>query len=156
MTAYVVVNSKTCSCERAMIKLPYIQISAKSIVGQKTAKPLHVLYLSIKDLEILAKLRLSQILHLCTQKSVCATNFGLFGKIGANLPVQLSSRSHFAYIENKKIIPENQFEKHKNLSLSECQTVWIQTVCKCYQQMTKVANSKERIKRAYGICVCLL
>ena len=43
MTAYAVVNSKTCSCERAKIKPPYIQISAKSIVGQKTAKPLHVL-----------------------------------------------------------------------------------------------------------------
>ena len=44
MTAYAVVNSKTCSCERAKIKPQYIQISAKSIVGQKTAKPLHVLY----------------------------------------------------------------------------------------------------------------
>ena len=35
MTAYAVVNSKTCSCERAKLKPPYIQISAKSIVGQK-------------------------------------------------------------------------------------------------------------------------
>ena len=62
------------------------------------------MYLSIKDLEILAEFRLSQILHLCTQKSGCATNFQPFGEIGANFPVQLSSRSHFANIENKKVI----------------------------------------------------
>ena len=64
-----------------------------------------------KDLKILAEFRLSQILHLCTQKSVCATNFGPFGEIGANFPVQLSS--HFAKIENKKVIAENQCEKLK-------------------------------------------
>ena len=57
------------------------------------------------------KFRLSQILHLCTQKSVCATNFGPFGEISANFSVQLSSRSHFANIENKKVIAENQCEQ---------------------------------------------
>ena len=53
---------------------------------------------------------------MCTQKSVCATNVGPFGEIGASFPdsVQLSSRSHFANIENKKIIAEIQCEKHKN------------------------------------------
>ena len=75
---------------------------------------LYEINLSIKDLEIFAEFRLSQILHLCTHKSVCATNFGSFGEIGANFPVQLSSRSHFAKIENKKVIAENQCEKHKN------------------------------------------
>ena len=75
---------------------------------------LYEIYLSIKDLEILAELCLFQILHLCTQKSVCATNFGPFGENGANFPVQLSSRSHFANIENEKVIAENQCEKHKN------------------------------------------
>ena len=63
---------------------------------------------------LLAEFRLSQILHLCTQKSVCATNLGTFGEIGANFPVQLSSLSHFANIENKKVIAENQCKKHKN------------------------------------------
>ena len=58
-----------------------------------------------------------QILHPCTQKSVCATNFGPFGEIGAKFPVQLSSPSHFANIENKKVIAENQCEKHKKKSL---------------------------------------
>ena len=72
-----------------------------------------ILYLSIKDYEILAEFRLSQNLHLCTQKSVYVTNFGPFGEIGANFPVQLSSRSHFANIENKKVIAENQCEKHE-------------------------------------------
>ena len=52
---------------------------------------LYKIYMSIKDLKILAKFRLSQILHLCTQKSVCPTNFGPFGEVGANFPVQLSS-----------------------------------------------------------------
>ena len=74
------------------------------------------IYLSIKDLDILAEFRLSQILHLCTQNSVCATNFGPFGEIGANFPVQLSSRSQFANIENKIVIAD--CEKHKNQSLA--------------------------------------
>ena len=76
------------------------------------------IYLSIKDLEILAEFRLLQILHLCTQKTVCATNFGPFGELDANFPVQLSSRSHFANIENKKVIAENPCEKHKKLEFS--------------------------------------
>ena len=67
-----------------------------------------------KRLRNFGYIRLSQILHLCTQKSVCATNFGPFGEIGANFPVQLSLRSLFANIENKKVIAENQCEKHKN------------------------------------------
>ena len=62
----------------------------------------------------MAEFRLLQIFHLCTQKSVLATKFGPFGEIGANFPVQLSSRSHFAKIENKKVITENQCEKHKS------------------------------------------
>ena len=47
-----------------------------------------------KDLAILAEFRLSQILHLCTRKSVCTTNFGLIGQIGANFPVQILLRTH--------------------------------------------------------------
>ena len=33
-------------------------------------------------------------------------NFGPFGESGANFPVQLPSRSHFANIENKKLSPK--------------------------------------------------
>ena len=37
-----------------------------------------------------------------------------FGEIGANFSVQFSSRTQIAKIENKKVIAENQSEKHKN------------------------------------------
>ena len=66
-----------------------------------------------KDLDILAKFRFLRILHLCTHTSVCATNFRPFGEIGANFPVQLSSRSHFANIENEKVNAKNQCENIK-------------------------------------------
>ena len=48
------------------------------------------------------------------QKSVCVTNFGPLGEIGANFSPQLSSQTQFATIINKKVITENQCEKHKN------------------------------------------
>ena len=40
-----------------------------------------------------------------------------FGEIGANFSLQISSRTQFAKISNKKVIAENQCEKHKNKSL---------------------------------------
>ena len=73
--------------------------------------------MSIKDLDNLVEFNLLQNLHLCTQKSVCATNFGSLGEIGANFSLQLSSRTQFAKINNKKVIAENQCEKHKKSSL---------------------------------------
>ena len=66
----------------------------------------------------MAEFNLLQNLHLCTQKSVCATNFGSLGEIGANFSLQLSSRTQFAKINNKKVIAENQCEKHKKSSLA--------------------------------------
>ena len=70
------------------------------------------MYLSIKGLEQLAKFNILQNLHLYTQKSVCITNFGPFGEIGAPFSLQLSSRTQFAKIKIKKVIAENQCEKH--------------------------------------------
>ena len=78
---------------------------------------LYEIYLSIKDLDNLAEFNLLQNLHLCTQKSVCATNFGSLGEIGANFSLQLLSRTQFAKINYKKVIAENQCEKHKKSSL---------------------------------------
>ena len=78
---------------------------------------LYEIYLSIKDLDNLAEFNLLQNLHLCTQKSVCATNFGSLGEISANFSLQLSSRTQFAKINNKKVIAENQCEKHKKSRL---------------------------------------
>ena len=66
-----------------------------------------------KRLRHLTKFRLSQILHLCTQKSDCAKNLGPFG---VNSPVKLSWRSHFAKIENKKVIAKNQCVNIKKTS----------------------------------------
>ena len=54
------------------------------------------IYLSTKYLENLAEFNLLQNLHLCTQKSVCSTNFGPLEEIGANFSLQLSSRTQFA------------------------------------------------------------
>ena len=65
----------------------------------------------------MAKVNIMQNLHLYTQKSACATIFGPFGEIGANFSLQLSSRTEFAKIQNKKVIAENQCEKHKKSSL---------------------------------------
>ena len=78
---------------------------------------LYEIYLSINDFEILAEFNILQNLHLCAQKSVCATNLGLYGEIGANFSLQLSSRARFDKINKRKVIAENQCEKHKKSSL---------------------------------------
>ena len=78
---------------------------------------LYEIYLSINDFEILAEFNVLQNLHLCAQKSVSATNLGPFGEIGANFSLQLSSRTRFDKINKKKVIAENQCEKHKKSSL---------------------------------------
>ena len=41
-------------------------------------------------------------------------DYETFGEIGANFSLQLSSRTQFDKIINKKVIAENQCEKHKN------------------------------------------
>ena len=48
--------------------------------------------------KILRKFEL-QDLHLCTQKTVCAANFGPFGEIGANFSLQLISQTQFAKLK---------------------------------------------------------
>ena len=57
--------------------------------------------MSIKDLNILAEFNLLQNLLLCTL-TVCATNFGPFGEIGPNFPLQLSSLTQIVKIKAKK------------------------------------------------------
>ena len=42
-----------------------------------------------------------------TQKSVCATSTILFGEVGGKFSLQLSSRTHIAKIEDKKVIAKN-------------------------------------------------
>ena len=59
----------------------------------------------------MAEFNVLQNLQLCTQKLVCATNLGPLGEIGANFSPQLSLRTQFAEIINKKDVAENQGEK---------------------------------------------
>ena len=66
----------------------------------------------------MAEFNVLQNLHLCAQKSVCATNLGPFGEIGAIFSLQLSSQTQFDKINKKKVFPENQCEKHKKSSLA--------------------------------------
>ena len=42
------------------------------------------------------------------------------GEVGANYSLQLSSRTQFTKINNKKVIAENQCEKHKKSSFFFC------------------------------------
>ena len=66
----------------------------------------------IRIIPVIKKLRnLGQIHFIAksssTQKSVCATSTRPFGEVGGNSPLQLSSRTHFAKIEGKKVIAKN-------------------------------------------------
>ena len=58
--------------------------------------------------------------HLCTELTAAFWTLEPFGEIGANFSLQLSSRTRFDKINKKKVIPENQCEKHKESSLIQC------------------------------------
>ena len=58
-------------------------------------------------------------MHLCARLTAAFWILEPIGEIGANFSVQLSSRTQFAKINNKKVIAENQCEKHKKSSLIE-------------------------------------
>ena len=46
------------------------------------------------------------------------------GEVGANFSLQFSSRTQFTKINNKKVIAENQCEKHKKSSLNNDLIIW--------------------------------
>ena len=56
-------------------------------------------------------------MHLCTELTAAFWTLELFGEIGANFSLQLSSRTRYDKINKKKVIAENQCEKHKKSSL---------------------------------------
>ena len=56
-------------------------------------------------------------MHLCAELTAASWMLEPIGEIGANFSLQLSSRTEFAKIKNKKVIAENQCEKHKRSSL---------------------------------------
>ena len=57
-------------------------------------------------------------MHLCAELTASSWMLEPFGEVGANLSLQLSSRTQFAKIKNKKVIAENQCETHKKIEFS--------------------------------------
>ena len=62
----------------------------------------------------------AQRVHLCTELTAAFWKLEPLGEIGANFSLQLSSRTRFDKINTKKVIAENQCEKHKKSSLALC------------------------------------
>ena len=56
-------------------------------------------------------------MHLCAELIAVSMMLEPLGEVGANFSPQLSSRTQFTKINNKKVIAENQCEKHKKSSL---------------------------------------
>ena len=56
-------------------------------------------------------------MHLCAELIAVSMMLEPLGEVGANFSLQLSSRTHFTKINNKKVIAENRCEKHKKSSL---------------------------------------
>ena len=53
-------------------------------------------------------------MHLCAVLTAASWIMEPFGEFGAKFTLQLSSRTQFAKIGIKKVIAENQCDKHKN------------------------------------------
>ena len=60
-------------------------------------------------------------MHLCAELIAVSMMLEPLGEVGANFSLQLSSRTQFTKINNKKVIAENQCEKHKKTSLANAQ-----------------------------------
>ena len=71
----------------------------------------------IFDLIYLRFAKNAQRAHLCAELSAVSMMLEPLGEVGANFSLQLSSRTQFTKINNKKVIAENQCEKHKKSSL---------------------------------------
>ena len=56
-------------------------------------------------------------MHLCAELIAVSMMLEPLGEVGANFSLQLSSRTQYTKINNKKAIVENQCEKHKKSSL---------------------------------------
>ena len=56
-------------------------------------------------------------MHLCAELIAASMMLEPLGEVGAIFSLQLSSRAQFTKINNKKVIVENQCEKHKKSSL---------------------------------------
>ena len=70
----------------------------------------------IFDLVYLRFAQNAQRVHLCTELIAASMMLEPLGEVGANFSLQLSSQTQFTKINNKKVIAENQCEKHKKSS----------------------------------------
>ena len=52
-------------------------------------------------------------MRLCAELIAASMMLEPLGEVGANFSLQLSSQTQFTKINNKKVIAENQCEKHK-------------------------------------------
>ena len=59
----------------------------------------------------------AQRVHLYAELIAASMTLEPLGEVGANFSLQLSSRTQFTKINNKKVIAKNQCEKHKKSSL---------------------------------------
>ena len=57
-------------------------------------------------------------MHQCAELIAASMIKELLGEVGANFSLQLASRTQFTKMNNKKVIAENQCEKHKKSSLN--------------------------------------
>ena len=62
----------------------------------------------ILDLVYLRFAQNVQRLHLSTEKPAASRMLEPFGEVGGDVPEYFSSRTHFAKIEDKKVIAKNQ------------------------------------------------
>ena len=56
-------------------------------------------------------------MHLCAELFAASMMLEPLGEVGANISLNLSSRTQFTKINNKNVIAENQCEEHKKSSL---------------------------------------
>ena len=64
-------------------------------------------------------------MHLCAELIAVSMMLEPLGEVGANFSLQLSSRTQVTKINNKKVIAENQCEKHKKSSLIRISMDWV-------------------------------
>ena len=68
-------------------------------------------------------------MHLCAELTAAFWTLEPFGEIGANFSLQLSLRTRLDKINKKKVIAENQCEKHKKSSLID----FFSTILRLYE-----------------------
>ena len=84
-------KSGICTASEYFLKLPL------------SVTPIRIIPVN-KRLRNLGRIQFIAKSSIYTKKSVCATSTRPFGEVCGNSPLQLSSRTHFAKIEDKKVI----------------------------------------------------